>query len=65
VEEVNPLGKLPRMMETFSRPESGLTCKLLSTYCALERVVERHLLLYRWPDFIRRTLKLKPLRETN
>src|SRR6185369_3080066 len=35
-------------------PESGLTSKLLSTYCALERVVERHLLLYRWPDFIRR-----------
>jgi hypothetical protein len=34
---------LPRMMGTFSWPESGLTSKLLSTYCALERESSRDL----------------------
>src|SRR5260370_34780619 len=36
---------LPRMMGTFSLPESGQTSKLFSKCCALERVVWRNL---RW-----------------
>src|SRR5258708_35731668 len=41
---------LPRMMGTFSLPESGQTNKLFSKCCALERVVWRNL---RWKKYKR------------